>query len=167
MLCLVVAAGSLVVGVSSVAGATSKARTRAAAIRGACTLQGAANISPGLTTKAQPISFGFTGKLGSCQGLTGVKSGTVTASGSGTGSCSGNSTAGTATISWNNGQSSTLAFTTKGTGVVVQVAGKITSGLFVGLPVKAELLFYTLSPQKCATVGLTSASFAGPATVGV
>src|SRR4051794_16468455 len=67
-----------------------------AATTGACKLSGQANVSPGLTTATKAISFGFTGTFSNCQGTGKVKKGTVTASGSGTGSCSGNSTSGTA-----------------------------------------------------------------------
>ena len=57
---------------------------------------------------------------------------------------------------------------TKGTGTLVQVAGSFTSGTFAGSKAKAELAFYTLTPQACNTVtGLPKASFIGPSTVGV
>jgi hypothetical protein len=136
-----------------------------ASAAGGCALTGTANITPGLTTTTKAIGFGFTGKLGSCQGV-GPKKGTVTATGSGTGSCSGNTTNGTATIRWANGKTSALNFSTSGTGVLVTVKGKITSGLNAGQQIKAYLLFYTASPQLCLTTGLPSASFAGPATIG-
>ena len=167
VLCLAAAAGILVVGAPTGAGAKAKHHRAVAATKGGCALQGAAQINPGLTTAAHPINFGFTGKLTQCKGVTGVTGGTVTATGAGSGSCSGNTTSGTAKITWNTGQTSTLGFTTNGKGVVVLVNGTISSGLFAGLKVKADLVFYTASPQKCALGGLTAASFAGPATLGV
>jgi hypothetical protein len=139
-----------------------------AATHGACVLTGKADIPQGLTTKAKAITFGFTGKFGSCQGVTGVKSGTVSANGAGTGSCVGNNTSGSATVHWNNGQYSGLSFTTAGNGVIVRVTARFTSGLFAGTNAKAVLLFYTTTPQACNTpAGLKAASFAGPAELGV
>ena len=152
---------------SAWAGAKARRHASVAATKGACELTGTANISPGLTTATHPIGFSFTGKLAQCKGVTGVTGGTVSASGTGTGACTGNATAGTGTISWNTGQQSSFSFSTAGNGVVVRVTGKIASGAFAGLPVKAELVFYTGSPQKCVSGGLPAASFAGPASLGV
>jgi hypothetical protein len=121
-----------------------------------------------LTTTTKPISYTFGGKFANCTGTGAVKSGTVTASGSGTGSCSGNNTTGTASVTWNTGQTSSIGFTTKGTGVLVTVTGTFTGGLFAGLKAKAYLLFYTAKAANCTKpAGLTTASFAGPSTVGV
>ena len=138
-----------------------------AATRGACNLSGSANVTPGLTTKKQAISYTFSGSLSSCQGTGKVKSGAITASGSGTGSCSGNATNGTASITWNTGQTSALTFSTKGTGPYLAVTGRITSGLFAGSKANANLLFYTSTPQACTTAsGLTDPSFTGAAHIG-
>jgi hypothetical protein len=139
-----------------------------AATTGACLLGGKANIPAGLTTKAKPISYTFSGAFSNCKGTGAVKSGAVSASGSGTGSCTGNTTAGSANVTWNTGQTSTISFTTKGTGLLVQVTGTFTGGLFAGSKAKAFLLFYTTTPQACNTpAGLKTANFNGPATVGV
>jgi hypothetical protein len=155
----VVAAVAAVVGLTAVSPASAA---------GACALQGAASIPSGLTTKTKPINYTFSGKLSNCQGVKGYTGGTVSASGSGTGSCTGNKTSGKATIKWNNGQTSALSYTTNGTGTVITVAGKFTSGAFAGQKLSADLLFYTVHPEKCNTAaGLTAASFAGPATLGV
>jgi hypothetical protein len=139
-----------------------------AATKGACLLQGKASIPAGLTTKTKPITFSFTGSFTQCQGVAGIKSGTVSASGSGTGSCTGNSTAGSATVHWNNGQTSGISFTTKGTGILVTVTGTFTSGALAGSKAKAYLVFYTTTPQACNTAaGLKAASFIGPSTLGI
>jgi hypothetical protein len=138
-----------------------------AATHGACLLQGKASIPQGLTTKTKPIGFSFSGAFTQCQGVAGIKSGAVTASGSGTGSCTGNNTAGSATVHWNNGQVSGLSFTTAGNGVIVRVTARFTSGLFAGSNAKAVLLFYTTTPQACNTAtGLKAASFVGPSEIG-
>src|SRR5882672_6113844 len=70
-----------------------------------CTLSGVASFSPGLKTQQAAVSYTFTGKVGLCQSAAGdptIKSGTVSASGSGPKvGCTGGNTSGTATISWN------------------------------------------------------------------
>jgi hypothetical protein len=138
-----------------------------AATHGVCVLSGKASIPAGLTTKTKPISYTFTGQFANCQGVAGFKSATVSASGSGTGSCTGNNTAGSATAHWNNGQTSGLTFTTKGYGVIVVVTARFTSGAFAGSNAKSVLLFYTTTPQACNTAaGLKAASFIGPAELG-
>jgi hypothetical protein len=159
---LLLAAAALVALVAIAAPAGSNAATR-----GGCKLDGKAKVTPGLTTKTKAISYTFSGSLSSCQGTGKVKSGTITASGSGTGSCSGNTTTGSATITWNTGQTSAVKFSTKGTGPYVAVTGRITSGLFAGSTANANLLFYTATPQACTTAGgLTSPSFTGVAHIG-
>ena len=95
-----------------------------AATTGACTLAGTASVTPGLKTANQAITYTFTGKFSNCKGTGKVTSGTVSASGKGTGSCSGNTTTGTASVRWNTGQTSALSFSTKGTGALVNVTGK-------------------------------------------
>ena len=139
-----------------------------ASAAGACALSGKAFLSPGLTNTAKPTTYTFTGTLAACQGLGTLKNAAVSASGGGTASCTANTTSGTATLKWNTGQTSTLSFTTKGTGVYIKVAGLITSGVQAGKKVQAHLIFYTNTPLKClAAPGLAVASFAGLSTLGV
>ena len=158
---LVVAAGAVAAVVLAGTGAF-------AATTGGCVLAGKATLTPGLTSKAQAVSYTFTGTFSQCKGTGTVKSGSVTASGSGTSSCTANTTSGTASVTWNTGQTSTISFKTTGTGTLVQVAGTFTGGLFAGSKASAKLLFYTTTPQKCNTAGgLTSASFEGPSTIGI
>jgi hypothetical protein len=137
-----------------------------AATTGACTLAGTANVTPGLKTATQSISYTFTGKFSNCKGTGAVTSGTVSASGHGTGSCSGNTTTGTASVKWNTGATSALSFSTKGTGALVNVTGKFTSGKFAGLKASANLVFSTTKPQLCTSTGLTNPNFNGDARVG-
>ena len=138
-----------------------------AASQGGCLLQGNANFTPGATLTAKATSYTFSGTFSSCKGV-GPKKGTVTASGTGAIACISNQTHGTATISWSNGQTSGLSFTTKGKGSLVNVSAKFTSGLFAGQTAAAKLSFYTTAGDKCNTPGgLPSASFAGPATIGI
>ena len=138
-----------------------------AATHGVCNLGGKASIPAGLTTKTKPITYTFTGSFSACQGVAGIKTGTVSASGSGTGSCTGNNTHGSASVRWNNGQTSSLSFTTIGNGTLIRVTARFTSGLFAGSNAKAFLVFYTTTPQACNTAaGLKAASFIGPAEIG-
>ena len=139
----------------------------AGATRGACLLKGSANFSPGLKAKAAPVTYTFSGTLSSCKGAPGITGGSVTASGSGSAGCANGATTGTATITWSNGTTSTVSFSTKSALALTAVTGKITSGTFAGANSKAALVFQTSTPQLCATTGLTSASFQGPSTLGV
>src|SRR5436190_18058078 len=92
---LVVAAGAVAAVVLAGTGAF-------AATQGGCVLAGKANLSPPLTSTAKATSYTFSGTFSNCKGTSvPVKSGTVTASGSGSASCNGNTTSGTANITWN------------------------------------------------------------------
>ena len=137
-----------------------------AAAQGGCSLSGAAKVSPGLVQEEQAIKFSFTGVFDHCQGTPGVTSGKVKASGSGTGSCGGNATKGAGKIVWNNGKTSVIKFATEGHGVLVDVTGKITKGLFKGTPARAELVFQTDEPQACLDGGVTKPTFDGAAFLG-
>jgi hypothetical protein len=138
-----------------------------AATTGACTLAGSASVTPGLKTSTQSISYTFTGKFSNCKGTGRVTSGTVSASGKGTGSCSGNKTTGTASVRWNTGTTSSISFSTSGTGPYLTVTGKVTSGTFAGSKVGANLVFSTTQPQLCLSTGLRNPNFNGAAHIGI
>ena len=93
----------------------------------ACTISGTASFTPGLTTTAKAVSYTFSGTFTGCHSVGGdstIKSGTVTASGSGSNlACTGGNSSGTATVNWNNGQSSTINITTSGALNAVVVTG--------------------------------------------
>src|SRR4051794_26178296 len=81
----------------------------------ACTLAGNASFSPGLTASpTTSTTYTFTGALSNCQSSDAtLTSGSVAASGSATGSglaCEGGTSAGSATITWNNGTSTSITF---------------------------------------------------------
>jgi hypothetical protein len=134
-----------------------------------CTLNGAATFSKPLKLAQTANSYTFTGKLTNCVLGGAIKTANVSASGSGKTGCSGNSTKGTATLSWNTGQSSSFSFSTTGVGNIVVVQGTITSGKFAGQKAKALLAFTTTTPSadKCATTGVNKANFSGQAELGV
>lgn len=138
---------------------------------GTCTLQGTAAFNPGLTASlSTSTSYTFTGTLSNCASSDStLTSGSISASGSATGSgisCGGGTSAGTATISWNNGNSTTVSFTTTSAGALVAVQSTATSSsepaLAAGDQGGGSLVFQTQTPQDCTTsTGLTSASFSG------
>src|SRR5437764_5189506 len=128
---VLIAAIALVV--VSITGATARTHARhrlgvSAATHGACLLKGTANFTPGLTTTAKAESYTFSGTFSSCKGVTGITSGTVSASGAGNLSCGSGSSTGSATVSWNNGTSSTISFSTTSAAAGTVVQGTFTSG---------------------------------------
>jgi hypothetical protein len=137
-----------------------------AATHGACVLSGTANFSPGLKATAAAQSYTFTGSFSNCEGVSGITGGSVTASGSGSLGCASGSSSGTAIVDWNNGTTSTIPFTTTTAADATEVKGTVSSGTFAGLAAKAAIAFTTSSPQLCATTGLPSAAFKGPAEIG-
>ena len=135
----------------------------------ACTISGTASFTPGLTTTAKAVSYTFSGTFTGCHSVGGdstIKSGTVTASGSGSNlACTGGNSSGTATVNWNNGQSSTINITTSGALNAVVVTGKVVAGEFAGASDHAVLAFTVANPTACNTAGgVTSASFKGEST---
>ena len=140
----------------------------AAAQEGAvCELAGSASFSPGLSTTSQGFTFAFNGTLANCQSsVTGLTGATITASGSGSGTCANSTAAGTATVTWNDGTISAVTFTTTGAGALVVVSETVTSGHFAGDSGDAQLAFQPASGQDCATVPVTSATFDGPSEIG-
>ena len=137
----------------------------------ACVISGTANLSPPVTTKSQATSYTFSGKLSPCKSTDSkIKSGTVTASGSGKLSCVNGSSKGTATVAWNNGQTSTVAFTTTDAGSLVVVQGKVTAGEFAGTKVtqgvEGVLSFITTQATACTKTGLSTLQFKGEVGAG-
>jgi len=137
----------------------------------ACAIAGTANLSPGVTTKAKPTTYTFSGKLSPCKSTDNkIKSGTVTASGSGKLSCANGTSKGTATVAWNNGQTSTVTFNTTDAGSLVVVQGKVTAGEFAGTKatqgVEGVLSFITTQATACTGAGLSTLQFKGEVGAG-
>jgi hypothetical protein len=128
---------------------------------GGCVLAGTATFASPVKATPASNSYTFSGTLSSCKGTTSVKSGTVTASGSGKLSCAEGTTSGTASISWNTGQTSSVAFSTTSATAATLIKGTVTGGLFAGSPTAGAIVFETTTPQLCATTGLTSLKFQG------
>jgi hypothetical protein len=137
----------------------------------ACAISGTATLKPGVTTKATSTTYTFSGNLGPCKSTDStIKTGTVSASGSGKLSCVNGSSSATATVHWNNGKTSTASFTTKDVGSAVVVDGKVTSGEFAGAGttsgVEGLLSFITTNVAACTKAGLTTLNFKGEVGVG-
>jgi hypothetical protein len=149
------------------AGAALGTTAASAAGTGVCALTGTAHISPGLKTAKQSFSYTFTGRFTGCTSTEDktVKSGSVSASGHGSGSCASTKTSGAALVSWNNGKSSAISFTTTGAGAALEVVGKFTSGEFAGENAKAVLNFVA-NPGLCATSGAATLPFYGAGELG-
>ena len=111
---------------------------------GACQLTGNANFTPGLTGTSGSFTYGFTGKLTSCQSSdSSVTSGSVEAGQvltvgtstyqepipTGTGSCANGTTQGTAIVTWNNGKHTVETYTTTSAGALVVLQGSVSPGI--------------------------------------
>jgi len=132
----------------------------------ACLISGTANLSPAITTKAQPASYTFTGNLKSCQSTDKtIKTGTVSASGTGKLSCVNGTSTGSGTVRWSNGQSSTVTFKTVDVGSAVVVQGKVVAGEFAGTKatqgIAGALSFVTTQAAACTKAGLSTLNFQG------
>ena len=137
----------------------------------ACLISGTATLSPPITTKSQATSYTFTGKLSPCKSTDAtIKSGTVAASGAGKLSCVNGSSTGTATVNWNNGKTSTVAFSTTDVLNLVIVQGKVTAGEFAGTKttqgVEGLLAFTTTAVTACTKAGLSTLKFTGEVGAG-
>jgi hypothetical protein len=160
------ALGTGVVVLLSISALTGIGGATAAAQPSVCVLKGTAHINPGLAVAARSFSYTFNGSFANCHGSdASIKSGTVTASGSGSGGCTQSKTSGSAFITWNNGRTSALSFTTTGAAAALVVQGTISSGEFAGKAAKAVLAFQA-TPTQCNTAaGVTAPTFTGVAEV--
>jgi hypothetical protein len=157
----------LAVAVLGVAGMSVSAASAHAASTTTCTGSSAISYSPGLTNTPQTVTYSETDTYSSCTSTdtsltAGSSSVNVTLTGA---SCNGGGVfpATTYTISWNNGQSSTISLTFTdliilGTEQVTGV-GTVTSGELTGGVVTIVWLYPVLNPLQCLTSqGVTSQS---------
>ncbi len=128
-----------------------------------CTLEGSAKFKPGLTTALDSYKFSFKGKLSDCQSTSGVSKGKVKAKGTADASCEGGTAEGKATVKWENGRKTTVAFSTVDVAASVTLHGNVTnsteSSLGTGDHVLGQLVFEADATQ-CQT-GLKKAKFLG------
>jgi hypothetical protein len=156
-----------------------------AANAGGCRLQGAANISPGLSNMAQNFTYSFTGNLTNCQSSSGgPSSGTVFAGTnglpvpSGNGSCANSTTSGIAVVGWSDGTTTVVQYSTNGALAAVALQGTViasvtssngttyTTTRYAGDSAKASLAFEPPDPTACSGAGVTSAGIDGVVGLG-
>jgi hypothetical protein len=149
-----------------VAGVTVSAASAHAASSATCTGSSAINYSPGLTNTPQTVTYSETETYSCTSTDTSLTAGSssvnITLAGA---SCNGGGVfpATAYTITWNNGQSSTISLTFTdliilGTEQVTGV-GTVTSGEFAGGAVTIVWLYPVLNPLQCLTSqGVTSQS---------
>lgn len=162
----VAAVGALTAG-SSLVGRTGLVVTAAAPAGVVCAITGTANLTPGVTTTPKPTTYTFTGTLKSCVSTDKtVKTGSVSASGAGSLGCAEGTSKGTATVQWNNGQTTSLTFSTVDVASAVVVSGHAASGEFSGDAVAGGLNFITTAAASCLKGGLTTLNFTGAVATG-
>ncbi len=151
--------GLTVLALTVVPGALSRAEERGVT----CALEGTAKFKPGLTVVLDTYAFSFKGKLTDCQATSGVTSGTVKAKGKTDGSCEGGTAEGKATVKWDNGKKTTVAFSTVDVAASVTLHGNVTksndASLGKGDHILGQLVFEADATQ-CQT-GLKKAKFFG------
>ena len=158
-----------------------------------CTLAGAANLSPGLSTTAQSFQYAFSGTFSNCHStdstltsatvFAGSPTGTITGTGpfsTGSGSCASSTTSGVAVVQWNNGKTTVASYSTNGAGAEVLLQGQViastvvdnvtytTSEFAPGEQALGQLVFSVgpTSGQNCATVPVTTANINGQTVLG-
>jgi hypothetical protein len=126
-----------------------------------CHLSGTASFSKGLGQTAQDVVYKFTGKLDNCQSSVGsYKSATISAKGKGSLSCGQGTSAGVATVKWDNGKKSVVPYTTTSFAALVIVQGTVKSGEFAGQGSIGTLAFEANAPD-CFGAGVKTANFDG------
>jgi hypothetical protein len=164
-----VPAGMAITGVALVAAALVPAATAPAhalaAGTTACEGSQTVSYSPGLSLRRREVTIHGTSTLGRCVSsadptITGGKS-TFTATGRL--SCTSGDYSGTRKVTWNNGRTSTMSFTSvvsvSAGESVVAIKGTVTDGEFSGQKWSAAFTMFTTRPAACATTeGLPTAS---------
>ena len=139
----------------SIAGAQGAAVSAAGG--GGCSLNGSANLTPGLSSSSQSFTYTFTGSLTSCQSSSAAPaSGTVeegqrlTYSGTdslgnpwtaiyaepvatGSGSCASSTTSGTAVARWADGTVTVIGYSTSGAAAAVTLQGSVAASVVLNL----------------------------------
>jgi hypothetical protein len=165
---------SMWAGLAAVVALLAFAPTASAASGGGCQLQGTANISPGLNASAQAFTYNFGGNLTGCQSneAGAPATGTVSAGqvltvagqqfqepvATGNGSCGSSTTSGTAIVSWADGTSTVVQYTTTGAAAAVQLQGTVIAS--VTLPA------INPAPGQPTSTTVTTTRYAGGSSLG-
>jgi hypothetical protein len=153
-----------------------------AAPRGsACVLSGSATISPGLTQTAKTQAITLKGvKLANCRAGSSTAPNTKTFSATVTtspnpvyakASCASGNLVLSATITWNNGQTTTASIKTTGVTANQAISGKVTGGtnptLKAGDLVEGDVAFQpTTTGQNCVAKPVVAVTFQGTLAAG-
>lgn len=180
-----------------------------AASAGGCQLQGTANFSPGLNSSSQPFTYNFGGALSGCQSSeAGAPASGAVAAGqtlaeqvknsitgatdtvtyqepvpTGNGGCASSTTSGSALVTWADGTSTVLSYSTTGALAAVNLSGSVAASMtltavnppagdpttftiatnrFAGDSAGGALLFQPPEPTACNTpAGATTAGISG------
>ena len=156
-----------------------------AASGGGCQLDGNAAFSPGLTSASKAFSYSFSGALTGCQSSVAGSptSGTVDAGKAynvtytdpttgvshtvtyeldptGTGGCSNSTTNGVAVVTWADGTTTVLQYSTTGAAAAVNLSGSVLAS--VNIPAKSGL-----QAGDPASITITTTRYAGYSSQGV
>jgi hypothetical protein len=163
------------IGVVGMASPLATGAAQAAGPSGAaCMMSGTATLNaPYAKVQPQTVSYTFSGTLTKCQSsVKGVTSGKIAATGKGTIACEASKSTGTATVTWNNGKTTTISYTAVGAGALVAVQSSKISGQFAGTTpargAESTLVITKASPnlQACSSTGVRSFSFTGQSGIG-
>jgi len=129
-----------------------------------CTLNGSANLKPGLNASSQAFTYSFTGNLTNCQAsdtsapATGtVAAGTVITVGglqyqlpipTGTGGCTNSTTSGTEVTTWSDGTLSVVSYTTTGALAAVGLQGTVVPSVVAKQVGGTGQITLTTSPNR-------------------
>jgi hypothetical protein len=140
------------------------AGTRAAAGMLACAGSQTVTYAPGLTGRPRRVTAHGVTTLNRCVSNTepGITAGTSTFSATGTFSCTSGSYTGVRRVTWNDGRTSTLSFTSEVSVLngasVVTIKGTVVSGVLAGQRWNGTFTMFTRRPTACSTPrGLTTA----------
>jgi hypothetical protein len=115
-------------------------------------------VTPGLTLTPQDFTFLLTGTFGPCQTVDGsAQTATISARGTGTGSCLGTRTTVPFTVTWTDGRTSTGQSEAVTSGPLATMTGRLVSGRFAGAAVQSSLVLVPGDPFQCGLNGVTSA----------
>jgi hypothetical protein len=110
-------------------------------------------VTPGLTMTAQDFGFVLTGTFPCAGGETA----TITAKGTGNGSCLSTHTTVPFTVTWADGGKSRGESEATTSGPIAVMSGRLVEGAFAGAAVVASLLLVPSDPFQCGLNGVTAA----------
>ena len=158
---------ALVIGSAGAAALTQDAS--ADPLGGLCQHVGTVHPSPGLNSESKAFSFSFRGQVGPCQMADGsTRWGTEFGAGKADGDCVTRTATATWTIVWNSGRRTVIAASFNGGGNVINTAGDVIKGEFVGGTFQDGHVLSGFSPTACLSDGgVTKATYQGAFLIGM